>query len=113
VGLPDFLYLSLSNILITTSTCGSVRYKRNIQNRKIQSKRVLGCDFFRKYQICRYALEPAGTFFFRWYLMILSGFFWIFFDFVVAQVRRYADTQIGVPAFSPLMQASSMKYTFC
>ncbi len=33
---------SLSNILICTSTCGSVRYKRKIQNRKIQSKRVLG-----------------------------------------------------------------------
>ncbi len=32
-------YLSLSNILIS-SMCKSVRYKRNIQNRKIQSKRV-------------------------------------------------------------------------
>ena len=38
----NFLYLSLINILIWTSTCGSVQYKRNIQNRKIQSKRVLG-----------------------------------------------------------------------
>ncbi len=38
----DILYLSLSNILIWTSTCESARYKRNIQNRKIQSKRVLG-----------------------------------------------------------------------
>ncbi len=38
----DFLYLSLSHILIWTSTCGSARYKRNIQNWKIQSKRVLG-----------------------------------------------------------------------
>ncbi len=37
----DFLYLSLSNILIWTSTCGSAGYKRNIQNRKIQSKRVV------------------------------------------------------------------------
>ncbi len=35
-------YLSLSNIMIWTSTYGSARYKRNIQNRKIQSKRVLG-----------------------------------------------------------------------
>ncbi len=38
----DFLYLSLSNILIWTSTCESVRYKRKMQNWKIQSKRVLG-----------------------------------------------------------------------
>ena len=38
----NLTYLSLSNILVWTSTCGSVRYKRNIQNRKIQSKRVLG-----------------------------------------------------------------------
>jgi hypothetical protein len=37
-----FGYLSLSNVLIWTSTCESVQYKRNIQNRKIQSKRVLG-----------------------------------------------------------------------
>ncbi len=34
----DTIAASLSNILIWTSTCGSVRYKRNIQNRKIQSK---------------------------------------------------------------------------
>ncbi len=33
---------SLSNVPIWTSTCGSERYKRKIQNRKIQSKRVLG-----------------------------------------------------------------------
>ncbi len=32
-----FLYLSLSNILIWTSTCESKGYKRKIQNRKIQS----------------------------------------------------------------------------
>ncbi len=38
----DFTYLSSSNILIWTSTCGSMGYKRKIQNRKIQSKRVLG-----------------------------------------------------------------------
>jgi hypothetical protein len=40
----DMIAASLSNILILTSTCGSVRYKRKIQNRnrKIQSKRVLG-----------------------------------------------------------------------
>ncbi len=38
----NFTYLSLSTILIWTSICGSVQYKRNIQNRKIQSKRVLG-----------------------------------------------------------------------
>ncbi len=38
----NFTYLSLSNILILTSTCGSVQYKRKIQNRKIKSKRVLG-----------------------------------------------------------------------
>ncbi len=38
----DFSYLSLSNILIWTSTCGSVQNKSKIQNRKIQSKRVLG-----------------------------------------------------------------------
>ncbi len=37
----NFLYLSLSNILIWTSTCESAQYKRNIQNRKIQSKRML------------------------------------------------------------------------
>ena len=36
-----------SNILIWTSTCGSVRYKRNIQNRDIQSKRVLGLTKYR------------------------------------------------------------------
>ncbi len=35
-------HISLSNILIWTSTCESVWYKRNVQNRKIQSKRVLG-----------------------------------------------------------------------
>ena len=40
---PDgFLQVYHSNILIWTSTCGSVWYKRNIQNREIQSKRVLG-----------------------------------------------------------------------
>ncbi len=38
----DTIAASLSNILIWTSTCGSERYKRNIHNRKIQSKRVLG-----------------------------------------------------------------------
>ncbi len=38
----DTITASLSNILIWTSTCGSVQYKRTIQNRKIQSKRVLG-----------------------------------------------------------------------
>jgi hypothetical protein len=38
----DTIAAYLSNILIFTSTCGSVRYKRKIQNRKIQSKRVLG-----------------------------------------------------------------------
>ncbi len=38
----NFTYLSVSYILIWTSTCGSARYNRNIQNRKIQSKRVLG-----------------------------------------------------------------------
>ncbi len=38
----DTIAASLSNILIWTSTCGSAPYKRNIQNRKIQSKRVLG-----------------------------------------------------------------------
>ncbi len=40
--LTQFSYLSVSNILIQTSTCWSVRYKRKIQNRKIQSERVLG-----------------------------------------------------------------------
>ena len=29
-------------ITTRTSTCGSVQYKRNIQNRETQSKRVLG-----------------------------------------------------------------------
>jgi hypothetical protein len=38
----NFTFSSLSNILIWSSTCGSVRYMRKIQNRKIQSKRVLG-----------------------------------------------------------------------
>ncbi len=38
----NFSYLSISNILTLTSTCGSVRYKIKIQNREIQSKRVLG-----------------------------------------------------------------------
>ncbi len=38
----DTIAASLSYILIWTSTCGSVRYKRKIQNREIQSKRVLG-----------------------------------------------------------------------
>ncbi len=38
----DLALKLLSNILIWTSTGGSVRYKRKIQNRKIQSKRVLG-----------------------------------------------------------------------
>ncbi len=41
-GVCILTYLSLSNILIWTSTYGSARYERNIQNRKIQSKRVLG-----------------------------------------------------------------------
>jgi hypothetical protein len=38
----DTIAASLYNILIRTSTCGSVLYKRNIQTRKIQSKRELG-----------------------------------------------------------------------
>jgi hypothetical protein len=42
VRIFDTIAASLSNILIRTSTCGSVRYKRKIKNRKIQSKRVLG-----------------------------------------------------------------------
>ncbi len=42
VRIFDMIAASLSNILILTSTCGSVLYKRKIQNRKIQSKRVLG-----------------------------------------------------------------------
>jgi hypothetical protein len=37
------IFILKSNILIWTSTYGYVRYKRNIQNRNIQSKRVLGC----------------------------------------------------------------------
>jgi hypothetical protein len=36
------IYSSLSNVLNWTSTCGSAQYKRNIQNRTIQSKTVLG-----------------------------------------------------------------------
>ncbi len=42
VHIFDTIAASLSNILIWTSTCGSVQYKRKTQNRKIQSKRVLG-----------------------------------------------------------------------
>ncbi len=42
VGIFYMIAASLSNILIWTSTCGSVRYKRKIQSRKTQSKRVLG-----------------------------------------------------------------------
>jgi hypothetical protein len=42
VRIFDIIAASLSNIPILTSTCGSVQYKRKIQNRKIQSKRVLG-----------------------------------------------------------------------
>ncbi len=38
----DLALKLLSNILNWTSTCGSARYKRYIQNRTIQSKRVLG-----------------------------------------------------------------------
>jgi len=30
--------------------------------------------------------------------------------FVILLAHRYADTQIGVPAFSPLMHASSLSY---
>ena len=37
----DTIAASLSYILIWTSTYGSVQYKRKIQNRKIQSERVL------------------------------------------------------------------------
>ncbi len=37
-----YIYLSLSNVLNWTLTCGSAWYKKNIQKRKIQSKRVLG-----------------------------------------------------------------------
>ena len=45
--------------------------------------------------------------------MIISVFFVFFCDFFVTQIRRYADTQIGgVPAFSPLMHASS-KIVIC
>jgi hypothetical protein len=40
----DFSFLSIRNILSGTLTCGPVRYKRKIQNREIQSKRVLGLD---------------------------------------------------------------------
>ncbi len=42
VRIFDTIAASLINILIRTSTCGSVRYKRKILNKKIQSKRVLG-----------------------------------------------------------------------
>ncbi len=45
-GVPNLtqfpIFILKSNILIWTSTYGSVRYKRKIQNRRIQSKRVLG-----------------------------------------------------------------------
>ncbi len=42
VRIFDMIAASLSNILISTSTCGSVQYKRNIPNIKIQIKTVLG-----------------------------------------------------------------------
>ncbi len=36
------IFDTISYVSISTSTCESARYKRKIQNRKIQSKRVLG-----------------------------------------------------------------------
>ncbi len=36
-GVHDFIF-----IIVITSTCGSVQYKRNIEHREIQSERVLG-----------------------------------------------------------------------
>jgi hypothetical protein len=45
--------------------------------------------------------------------MIISVFFVFFCDYVVTQIRRYADTQIGgVPAFSPLIMPPLSKIVF-
>ena len=44
--------------------------------------------------------------------MIISVFFVFFCDYVVTQIRRYADTQIGFPAFSPLIMPPLSKIVF-
>ncbi len=49
-------------------------------------------------QICRYTLEPTGTFFLRWCLLFPSVFFG---DFVGALARRHADMQIRFPFIRP------------
>jgi hypothetical protein len=48
VQIFDTIAASLCNILIWNSICGSALYKRNIQNRKIQSKKVLGLMKYRE-----------------------------------------------------------------
>jgi len=67
---------------------------------------VQGCDFFRKYtdtheriRTCRNPYFQMLVFVFRWHLMLMSC---LLCDFVGPQIRRYADMQIGVPAFSLL-----------
>ena len=70
---------------------------------------------FENTQIHRYALEPAGTLIFRCFhcFQIVSNDYFLFFVWFCwptdTQIRRYADTQIGVPTFSPLMHASLLK----
>jgi hypothetical protein len=44
--------------------------------------------------------------------MIISVFFVFFCDYVVTQIRRYADTQIGFPAFLPLIMPPLSKIVF-
>ncbi len=65
------------------------------------------------FRLCSYAFEPprnfqTSFFVFRWHPMFIACFFVIF----CMQLHRYTDTQIGVPAFLPLMHASSLKQSF-
>ena len=86
-------------------------------NTKLQNaQKVLGCDFFRPIhtQIHRYTNRGAKLFFVRDCSFVylfgpVAPKRCFFRDYVVAQLRRYADTQISVPAFLPLMHASSLK----
>ncbi len=62
--------------------------------------------FLKKYTDTQICIRTQRKISFRGCIMIIS---WFFCDFVGALASRYEDTQIGVPAFSPLTHASSLK----
>jgi len=74
---------------------------------------LLGCDFFRKYADTQIHIKNRQKPLFsdagHCFQMVSNDYFLFFCDFAVMQIRRYADTQIGVPASLPLMHASSLK----